>query len=118
MWKFYKFFTDRGIPGCQAGSRFLVINPDGSLIPCAMVWATYKSQRDMLKQFTAHNSCEMCYISTRANTEKTLIDYVADNWEMLARTVIRRKPQVVTGPQAEVPEPQPKVAGARSMAAR
>ena len=85
LWKYYQFFTDRSIPGCQAGRRFLVINPDGALTPCAMVWAKYGSQRDMLRRFTAHNTCEMCYISTRANTEKTLADFVADNWEMLVR---------------------------------
>ncbi len=91
MWKYYRFFTDRGIPGCQAGRRFLVINPDGALLPCAMVWAKYGSQRDMLRQFTAHNTCEMCYISTRANTEKTLADFLAENWEMLLRQAFPRK---------------------------
>ncbi len=123
MWKFYKFFTDRGIPGCQAGRRFLVINPDGSLIPCAMVWAKYASQRDMLKRFTANNSCEMCYISTRANTEKTLGDFLADNWGMLVGKVFgRRTPQPAAGvPRISAPEPtpaEPEPTERRSMAAR
>ncbi len=90
LWKYFQFFTDRSIPGCQAGRRFLVINPDGALTPCAMVWAKYDSQRDMLRQFTANNTCEQCYISTRANTEKTLGDFVSDNWEMLVKQVFRR----------------------------
>jgi MoaA/NifB/PqqE/SkfB family radical SAM enzyme len=90
MWKYYQFFTDRGIPGCEAGRRFLVINPDGSLTPCAMVWAKYNSQRDMLREFTANNTCEQCYISTRANTEKKFGDFFADNWEMLAKQVFSR----------------------------
>jgi MoaA/NifB/PqqE/SkfB family radical SAM enzyme len=87
MWKYFQFFTDRGIPGCEAGRRFLVINPDGALTPCAMVWAKYNSQRDMLREFTANNTCEQCYISTRANTEKTFADFVADNWGMLVKQV-------------------------------
>ena len=90
MWKYFKFFTDSGIPGCQAGRRFLVINPDGILVPCAMVSAKFSSQRDMLREFTAHNRCDMCYISTRANTEKTLGDFLTDNWEMLFRQIFKR----------------------------
>ncbi|UCF19818.1 MAG: radical SAM protein [Gemmatimonadota bacterium] len=91
MWKYYRFFTERGIPGCQAGRRFLVINPDGALTPCAMVWAKYRSQRDMLREFTANNTCESCYISTRANTEKTLADFLADNREMLLERFFKRR---------------------------
>lgn len=91
MWKYFQFFTDRGIPGCQAGRRFVVINPDGMLTPCAMVWAKYKSQRNMLRAFTASNTCEQCYISTRANTEKTLSDFLADNWEMLLGGIFKRR---------------------------
>ncbi|HSG82886.1 MAG TPA: radical SAM protein [Gemmatimonadota bacterium] len=91
LWKYFQFFTDRSIPGCQAGRRFLVINPDGMLTPCAMVWAKYKKQEDMLEQFTKQNTCEQCYISTRANTEKTLVDFFADNWEMMAGQIFGRK---------------------------
>ncbi len=90
MWKYFQFFTDRGIPGCQAGRRFLVINPDGMLTPCAMVWAKYKTQREMLHEFTANNTCEQCFISTRANTEKKLGDLFADNWEMMVKQVFSR----------------------------
>lgn len=94
MWRFYRFLTERGVPDCQAGRRFLVINPDGRLTPCAMVMAYYRSQRDMLEEFTSCNTCEMCYISTRANTEKTLPDYLVDNWDMLMRRILPwRKPR-------------------------
>jgi hypothetical protein len=73
----------------------LVVNPDGALTPCAMVWAKYRSQGDMLRQFTPHNTCEMCFISTRANTEKTLGDFLADNWEMLLQQFLsRRRPEL------------------------
>lgn len=111
MWKFFKFLTDRGIPGCQAGRRFLVINPDGSLIPCAMVWAKFDSQRDMLREFTAHNTCDMCYISTRANTEKTIGDFLADNWEMLVKQIFSRSPGRHDVP-GKVPEDAEVLAGA------
>ena len=104
MRKYFQFFTGKGIPGCQAGRRFLVINPDGSLIPCAMVWAKYKSQRDMLREFTPLNTCQQCYISTRANTEKTFADFLADNREMLIRQAFsRRRPSPVSARAASAP---------------
>ncbi len=99
MWKYFQYFTDRGIPGCQAGRRFLVINPDGMLIPCAMVWAQYKRQPEMLEQFARNNTCEGCFISTRANTEKTFGDLLADNWGMLVGQAFSRKPKFVKEPE-------------------
>lgn len=85
LWKFHKFLTDSGIPGCQAGRRFLVINPDGRLTPCAMVMAYFDTQEDMLEEFTRQNTCEQCYISTRANTEKTLWELLQDNGVIVKR---------------------------------
>jgi MoaA/NifB/PqqE/SkfB family radical SAM enzyme len=95
LWKYYDFLTTGQAPGCEAGRRFLVVNPDGRMTPCAMVMAYYETQRDMLQEFTPHNTCEMCYISTRANAEKTLKDFVVDNWELLlARLPWRRKASI------------------------
>lgn len=79
MWRFYQFLTEKGIEGCQAGRRFLVINPDGRLTPCAMVMAYFDRQQDMLEQFTKQNTCTHCYIATRANTEKTTWEFLRDN---------------------------------------
>lgn len=96
MWKFFRFFTERGIPGCQAGRRFLVIAPDGRLTPCAMVMAYHDTQRSMLREFTKHNTCDLCYISTRANTEKTARDFIADNMDLLLGSVMpwRKRKQI------------------------
>ena len=88
MWKFHKFLTDEGIPGCQAGRRFLVINPDGRLTPCAMVMAYFDRQEDMLEHFTAQNTCDQCYISTRANTEKSFREFLQDNGWALKRMLL------------------------------
>jgi len=89
MWKYFQFLYDRRFAGCQAGRRFLVVNPDGMLTPCAMVWAKYSTQQEMLEQFTAHNTCEQCFISTRSSTEKTFTDFVADNWDDVKAAVLR-----------------------------
>lgn len=79
LWKYYSFLTEGGIGGCQAGRRFLVINPDGRFTPCAMVMAYFDRQGDMYEKFTKQNTCQACYISTRANTEKTFSEFVQDN---------------------------------------
>ncbi|MEJ2342911.1 MAG: radical SAM protein, partial [Gemmatimonadales bacterium] len=55
--KFYRFLAEEGIPGCEAGRRFLVVNPDGRMTPCAMVMAYFHRQEDMLESFTKQNSC-------------------------------------------------------------
>ncbi len=83
--KFHRFLTVGGIPGCQAGRRFLVINPDGRLTPCAMVMAYFDRQEDMLADFTQGNACTRCYISTRANTEKSAWAFLLDNGWALRR---------------------------------
>ncbi len=87
LWKFYRFMTEGGIPGCQAGRKFLVINPDGRMTPCAMVMAYFNSQEDMLADFTKQNTCEACYIATRANTEKTFKEFLEDNGPILKQLV-------------------------------
>ena len=88
LWKFHEFLTRKGIPGCQAGRRFLVINPDGRLTPCAMVMAYFDKQEDMLEHFTKQNTCEQCYISTRANTEKTFLEFLQDNTEVVRKMLM------------------------------
>ncbi len=85
MWKYYRFLTEGGISGCQAGRNFLVINPDGRLTPCAMVMAYFDKQEDMFKDFTKQNTCDACYISTRANTEKSFKEFVEDNTDAFRR---------------------------------
>lgn len=86
--RYYEFLTSDGIPGCQAGRRFVVINPDGRLTPCAMVMAYFDTQKDMLENFTKQNTCQACYISTRANTEKTFREFLEDNEETFKRMLM------------------------------
>ncbi len=79
LWKYYRFLIGGRAAGCQAGYRFLVINPDGRLTPCAMVMAYFADHRSMQREFSCKNTCEACYISTRANAEKTLAETLGDN---------------------------------------
>ncbi len=81
--KFGDFLVTAKAPGCQAGYKFLVVAPDGRLTPCATVMAYYDDHRTMQREFSDHNTCEACYISTRANTEKGFTETLVDNAETL-----------------------------------
>jgi hypothetical protein len=44
-----------------------------------MVMAYFDKQEEMLRDFTRQNTCTACYISTRANTEKSFRELLEDN---------------------------------------
>lgn len=92
LWRYYRFLTEGKIKGCQAGTRFLVVNPDGRMTPCAMVMAYFNDQPTMRREFSSRNTCTACYISTRANTEKTAKEILADNRAILGRFLRRNRP--------------------------
>ena len=75
----YDFYKQGGIPGCQAGRRFLVVNPNGGLRPCSMFDRTYPSQKDILEKFVAHNDCGGCYVSIRAYLDAPFWTLLKDN---------------------------------------
>jgi MoaA/NifB/PqqE/SkfB family radical SAM enzyme len=60
-----------GQPNCQAGRRFLVINPWAKLAPCGMFQERFTTQKEMIEKFTKLNECSACYTSSRANSEKS-----------------------------------------------
>ncbi|MBD3288321.1 radical SAM protein [candidate division KSB1 bacterium] len=73
-----RFFKTNDIPNCRTGYRHLVVNPDGSLVPCAMHQVRFQTQKDLIENFTKTNDCGACYVPLRANTEKTLKQYWQD----------------------------------------
>ena len=90
LWKFYDFLVSGYAGGCQAGYRFVVVNPDGRLTPCAMVMAYFNRVEDMQKEFSCKNTCGACYISTRAASEKTVRELIGDNLGVLRKKVSGR----------------------------
>jgi MoaA/NifB/PqqE/SkfB family radical SAM enzyme len=64
------FFDDKGIPGCRAGERFLVVNPDGTLSPCGLITTNYPTLAHMREGFVKTNSCTACNTSIRSWTER------------------------------------------------
>ncbi len=75
----FDFFKQGSIPGCQAGRRFLVVNPDGSLRPCSMFDSTYSSQKEIMEKFVATNTCGGCYVSIRAYLDASFWTLLKDN---------------------------------------
>jgi MoaA/NifB/PqqE/SkfB family radical SAM enzyme len=78
--RYYDFFANGcKAGGCKAGIRSLVVNPDGSLCPCAMKKHTaFRTLRELKSQFAESNQCDECFISLRANTEKPFRELVRD----------------------------------------
>lgn len=80
MRRYCSFYETCRVPGCRAGRRFLVVNPDGLLTPCAMhIDERYADRRELLDRFSRKNTCGGCYISSRANTEKAAWELLVDN---------------------------------------
>ena len=75
----YKFYRDGGIPGCQAGRRSLVINPDGTMRPCSMFDLKYKSHKEVMEKFVKTNECGACYVSIRAYLSKGYFELLFTN---------------------------------------
>jgi MoaA/NifB/PqqE/SkfB family radical SAM enzyme len=80
--RYYAFFENGcKAGGCRAGIRSLVVNPDGSLCPCAMKKDTaFRTHRELKERFARTNGCSECFISLRANTEKPFKELVRDMW--------------------------------------
>lgn len=77
--RYYDFFAnDSYLPGCRAGYRSLVVNPDGRLAPCAMQPFSYPTRQELIDNFTRTNTCGGCLVSMRANTEKTFGIFIKD----------------------------------------
>jgi len=70
------FFEQGYVPNCKAGRRFLVIMPDGSLVPCSHHRSKYTSQKEMVKKFSRTNRCGRCYVAIRSYTEMSFMSQV------------------------------------------
>jgi MoaA/NifB/PqqE/SkfB family radical SAM enzyme/membrane protein YqaA with SNARE-associated domain len=79
--RYNRFYENNcSMANCQTGHRFLIVNPDGRLTPCAMfIEERYDSRKELIKKFANKNECSGCYISMRANTEKSAWELLTDN---------------------------------------
>ncbi len=76
-----RYFRNAGAPGCKAGLRFLVVTADGFLQPCSMQFHRYElnEQDRMIKEFTAGNQCDECYVAIRSNLDKNFPQLLWEN---------------------------------------
>jgi len=80
-----RFYEAGSLPGCRAGERSLVVNPDGTLSPCGLLVRDYATHADLKRDFTARNTCGNCYTSTRGNSERPARYIFLDHLGYLAR---------------------------------
>ncbi len=71
-----RFFERGYMPNCRAGRRFLVVMPDGSLVPCSHHRSKYFSQKEMARKFSRTNRCGSCYVAIRSYNEMSFLSQV------------------------------------------
>jgi MoaA/NifB/PqqE/SkfB family radical SAM enzyme len=84
----YRFFSEGGTSGCQAGRRFLVVRPDGMINACSMFPdLRYGSRKEAVRGFKAtRERCDQCFVAIRAGTERSLMGLVRENLGLVAHT--------------------------------
>jgi len=76
-----RYFAEGGTPGCKAGLRFLVVRSDGMLQPCSMQFQQFplEARERLVREFTAHNICDQCYVSIRSYLDKSFTQLAGEN---------------------------------------
>jgi MoaA/NifB/PqqE/SkfB family radical SAM enzyme len=70
-----KFFEQGHMPNCKAGIRFLVVMPDGSLVPCSLHRNKYATRKEMIENFSRTNRCGNCYVAIRSYSEMSFLSH-------------------------------------------
>jgi MoaA/NifB/PqqE/SkfB family radical SAM enzyme len=70
-----KFFEQGYMPNCKAGIRFLVVMPDGSLVPCSLHRSKYATREEMVEKFSRTNQCGNCYVAIRSYSEMSFLSH-------------------------------------------
>jgi MoaA/NifB/PqqE/SkfB family radical SAM enzyme len=71
-----KFFEQGYMPNCKAGIRFLVVMPDGSLVPCSLHRNKYATREEMIEKFSRTNRCGSCYVAIRSYSEMSFFSHM------------------------------------------
>ncbi len=77
------YFREGHIPHCGAGKRFLIIRPDGALIPCSSFQEARYPSVAAMQAFVNQNQCGQCYVAIRAYTDRKITEFLSDGWRML-----------------------------------
>jgi len=71
-----KFLEQGYMPNCKAGIRFLVVMPDGSLVPCSLYRSKYSTRKEMIEKFSRTNRCTGCYVAIRSYSELSFLSHM------------------------------------------
>jgi MoaA/NifB/PqqE/SkfB family radical SAM enzyme len=71
-----KFLEQGYMPNCKAGIRFLVVMPDGSLVPCSLYRSKYSTRKEMIENFSRTNRCSGCYVAIRSYSELSFLSHM------------------------------------------
>jgi MoaA/NifB/PqqE/SkfB family radical SAM enzyme len=71
-----KFLEQGYMPNCKAGIRFLVVMPDGSLVPCSLHRSKYSTRKEMVENFSRTNQCGGCYVAIRSYSELPILSHI------------------------------------------
>ena len=83
-----RFFEQGGyMPGCKAGIRFLVVMPDGSLVPCSLHRTKFATREEMIEKFSRTNRCGSCYVAIRSYSEMSLFSQIKNLPKYAVQTV-------------------------------
>ena len=83
----FDFFRRGELPGCPAGRRFLVVEPDGKLVPCSLRPEPHDSVQSIQRGFTRGNKCGGCYVSIRAYVDRSYWAILADSLRAYRRLI-------------------------------
>ena len=86
-----RYFADGQVPHCGAGKRFLVIRPDGGLIPCSSFQDARYPSVDAMQAWVGQNTCTACYVAIRAYTDRTPLQFLGDARHLL-KAALSAKP--------------------------
>jgi len=88
-----RYFAESGAHGCKAGLRFLVVRSDGMLQPCSMQFQQFplEARHRMIEAFTAHNTCDQCYVSIRSYLDKSFTQLVGENVAQFFSVQVRER---------------------------
>ena len=70
-----QYFRDGCMPNCSAGKRFVVIRPNGTLVPCSSISHKPSSSFKELKEYVSKNKCNECYVAIRAYSDRKISDF-------------------------------------------
>ncbi len=86
-----RFFEQGYMPNCKAGIRFLVVMPDGSLVPCSLHRSKYANREEMVEEFSRTNQCGACYVAIRSYSEMSFWSHAKNLPKYIQQMVFHRK---------------------------